>query len=93
MALTTSEIKGIARLARLRLSPEEEARYAEQLGQVVEYIDRIQQAQRALGDGGSLRQSEPPPRADVEGETLDLDVFLSNAPASLDRFLLVPQIK
>lgn len=39
MSLTVEDIKGIAKLARLALTPEEEIRYAEELSAVLSYID------------------------------------------------------
>lgn len=41
MSLTREDIKGIATLARLSLTPEEEIRYAEQLSGVLSYIDML----------------------------------------------------
>ena len=40
-SLTREDIKGIATLARLSLTPEEEIRYAEQLSGVLSYIDML----------------------------------------------------
>ena len=41
MALTLEEVRRIAALARLRLSPEEELRFVSQLGKIVDYIDHL----------------------------------------------------
>lgn len=41
MALTREDIRGIAHLARLSLTEEEEIRYAEQLSGVLSYIDML----------------------------------------------------
>ena len=38
MALTKQEIKKIAQLARLELTPEEESRYAEEISAVLDYM-------------------------------------------------------
>jgi aspartyl-tRNA(Asn)/glutamyl-tRNA(Gln) amidotransferase subunit C len=95
MALSVSEISRIARLARLDLSPDEERLYAEQLGRVVEYIDQIAQVEARLANAGEELVPAPQqaPRSDEPGDTLDIADFLRNAPAALDRFLVVPQIK
>ncbi|HRH23471.1 MAG TPA: Asp-tRNA(Asn)/Glu-tRNA(Gln) amidotransferase subunit GatC [Candidatus Magasanikbacteria bacterium] len=41
MSLTREDIRGIANLARLSLTPEEEIRYAEELSVVLSYIDTL----------------------------------------------------
>ena len=43
MKLTRQEVKHIARLARLRLEPKEETRYAEQLSAILDYAGRLEQ--------------------------------------------------
>lgn len=41
MALTLEEVRYIARLARLDLTAEEETRMAEQMGQVLDYMEKL----------------------------------------------------
>jgi aspartyl-tRNA(Asn)/glutamyl-tRNA(Gln) amidotransferase subunit C len=90
MALTHEDVRKIATLARLRLTPQEEERFAGQLAHVVEYIDQLQdfegEAPAAAVQG--VREMEDQPRPCLPRET-----FLANAPASLDGFLLVPEVK
>lgn len=90
MALTIEEVRKIAALARLRFTPEEEAVYVGQLGRIVSYIDRLQSYQTA-----EEREPAPPVREadDRTHATLPRELFLANAPASLDGFLLVPAVK
>lgn len=90
MALTNEEVRKIALLARLRLSPEEEATFAGQLGKVVDYIDQLK--------GREAAEEWLPEAADREVEDrarpcLPRELFLANAPAALDGFLLVPEVK
>lgn len=92
------EVRRIAELARLRISAREETTFASQLSEIVDYIDQL----REFDDGtASLEEAEVasdatdndlPRPTDLEDSAL-LDQFLDNAPASLDRFLLVPQVK
>jgi aspartyl-tRNA(Asn)/glutamyl-tRNA(Gln) amidotransferase subunit C len=92
MALTNDDVRKIASLARLRFTPEEEAAYAAQLGQIVDYIDQLQQ----LPAGADLLAGPPagaPEAADTVGPCLPRATFLANAPAVLDGFLLVPEVK
>jgi aspartyl-tRNA(Asn)/glutamyl-tRNA(Gln) amidotransferase subunit C len=90
MALSVDEVRRIADLARLRLSPEEETTFAAQLAQIVDYIDQLSAYATAPVDEGALAvpqaQDEVRPFAAVEE-------MLHNAPALLDRFFLVPQVK
>ncbi len=91
-------MRRIAELARLRISAREETTFASQLSEIVDYIDQL----REFDDGMAfLEEAEAandaadndlPRPADLEDSAL-LDQFLDNAPASLDRFLLVPQVK
>jgi aspartyl-tRNA(Asn)/glutamyl-tRNA(Gln) amidotransferase subunit C len=93
MALTTEDVRKIATLARLRLTPDEEARFAGQLAKIVDYIDQLQTYEGAEPDLGSRGTPQIAEMADVPGECLPRERFLANAPASLDAFLLVPEVK
>jgi aspartyl-tRNA(Asn)/glutamyl-tRNA(Gln) amidotransferase subunit C len=90
MALTPEDVRKIAALARLRLNPEEEARFAGQLGRIVDYIDQLQAYEGTEPDPDSHGVVE---MEDRPQDCLPREVFLANAPASLDGFLLVPEIK
>jgi len=98
VSLAAEEVRRIAELARLRISAQEEATFASQLSEIVDYIDQL----REFDDGAaSLADTEtasdpadndlPRPSSAAGGALLD--EFLDNAPASLDRFLPVPQVK
>ncbi len=98
MSLGVEEVRRIAELARLRISAREETTFASQLSEIVDYIDQLREF-----DGGTASQDDihaasetadsdlPRPASATDGPLLDQ--FLDNAPASLDRFLLVPQVK
>jgi aspartyl-tRNA(Asn)/glutamyl-tRNA(Gln) amidotransferase subunit C len=90
MALTHEDVRKIATLARLRFHPEDEERFAGQLARIVDYIDQIQ------GFAGEAPAADAPgarEMADIPQECLPRERFLANAPASLDGFLLVPEVK
>jgi aspartyl-tRNA(Asn)/glutamyl-tRNA(Gln) amidotransferase subunit C len=80
MKLTQEEVEHIAELARLRLSDEEKARYAEQLSEILDYATRLQAVDTSgisptssvLPVRGALRPDEPHPG-------LSLQALLSNA--------------
>ncbi|HSU83615.1 MAG TPA: Asp-tRNA(Asn)/Glu-tRNA(Gln) amidotransferase subunit GatC [Thermoanaerobaculia bacterium] len=90
MALTHEDVRKIATLARLRFSAEEEERLAGQLAGIVDYIDQLQSfaGEAPAADAPGVREME-----DVPHECLPRERFLANAPASLDGFLLVPEVK
>lgn len=90
MALTIDEVRRIAILARLRLTSEEESIFAAQLGRIVEYIDQLS-AFEAVEPGNG--QAATPAAADVAGECLPWPAIQRNAPATLETFFVVPQVK
>jgi aspartyl-tRNA(Asn)/glutamyl-tRNA(Gln) amidotransferase subunit C len=90
MALTIEEVRKIAALARLRFQPEEEAVFVGQLGKIVDYIDQLQRYESgAVEDTGQAA----PEAEDRVQECLPREQFLANAPAAMDGFLLVPEVK
>jgi aspartyl-tRNA(Asn)/glutamyl-tRNA(Gln) amidotransferase subunit C len=90
MALTNEEVRKIATLARLRFTAEEEARLTGQLARIVDYIDQLQRFEGAAPDAAVQGVLEA---ADRPQDCLPRELFLANAPASMDGFLLVPEVK
>ena len=90
MALTNEDVRKIATLARLRLSPGEEAKLTGQLAKIVGYVDQLQAYEVAEPEAASRGVRE---LADQLHECLPREKFLANAPASMDAFLLVPEVK
>lgn len=95
MAIDRAQVRHVARLARLALSPEEEERFAAQLGHVLEYIERLQAvdvsgveplsfAGEAAG-GIVMREDEPRP-------CLPREKVLAQAPQQNGKAFLVPRI-
>ena len=95
MAIDRAQVRHVARLARLALSPEEEERFAVQLGHVLDYIERLQGVDVSgvepldfAGDpaeGLPMREDEPRP-------CLPRDTVLSQAPQHDGKVFLVPRI-
>lgn len=90
MALTIEEVRKIAALARLRFTPEEEAVFVGQLGKIVDYIDQLQSFESAPGVEAAQGAEES---EDVPRDCIPREQFLANAPAAMDGFLLVPEVK
>ena len=91
MRLSVDEVRRIARLSRLRLSPEEEQTFAPQLGQIIDYFDQLSayDAVEPTAPGATAAlEADDEPRGSMSQES-----FLDNAPEVRSSFLLVPQIK
>lgn len=94
MALTLDEVRKIAALARLRLTPEEEERLTRQLGEIVDYIDHLAEFEAVEGEvAGFGREVPTVEAADAVHDCLPRETFLANAPQRLDGFLAVPEVK
>jgi aspartyl-tRNA(Asn)/glutamyl-tRNA(Gln) amidotransferase subunit C len=86
-------IDHVAKLARLALTPEEKAKFAEQLGQVLQHIEELKKV--------DVSGVEPTAHAfavsnvwqdDVPRESLPVDQALRNAPAQRDNMVAVPKV-
>ena len=93
MAAADFDIKYVAHLARLKLAPEEEKKFGEQLGQVLGYIEKLKAV--------DVSQVEPTAHAvplvnvtrpDEVRPSLTNDEALRNAPARANGLFLVPKI-
>ncbi|WP_242343107.1 Asp-tRNA(Asn)/Glu-tRNA(Gln) amidotransferase subunit GatC [Anaeromyxobacter terrae] len=93
MALTLDEVRRIAALARLRLSPEEEQTFAGQLSAILDHVAQLSELDvsgvepmtHALAEGVPLRPDEVRPG-------LSPEEALANAPAREETFFVVPRI-
>jgi len=65
-------------------------RFAGQLAKIVDYIDQLQ---RFEGEAPAAEVQGVLEREDVPHECLPREKLLANAPASMDGFLLVPEVK
>ena len=90
MSLSVDEVRRIALLARVRLTPEEERTFAPQLGQILDYVAQLERYSTAPAAPEETPALEA---ADVERPSMSREALLDNAPATLDVFLLVPQVK
>jgi aspartyl-tRNA(Asn)/glutamyl-tRNA(Gln) amidotransferase subunit C len=93
MVLTIDEVRHIARLARLRLTPEEERRYAEQLSAILDYAARLSQVDTsAISPTATISPFPAPLRPDVIQPSLPQRRALANAPAAEDGLFRVPPV-
>jgi aspartyl-tRNA(Asn)/glutamyl-tRNA(Gln) amidotransferase subunit C len=79
--LTRADVERIATLARLELTGEETARFAEQLTAILAYADQVQQVDTSAVE---IPTAAAPTdgREDVPGPSLARDLVLSQAPAA-----------
>jgi aspartyl-tRNA(Asn)/glutamyl-tRNA(Gln) amidotransferase subunit C len=93
MTLTIEQVRHVAHLARLALTPEEEEKFARQLGQILGYVERLQSVNV---DGiEPLAHAVPisgPERADVVHASLPREVVLAAAPKSVGEGVAVPKM-
>lgn len=87
------DVAYVARLARLHLDDEEMATFQEQLGSIVEYVNKINRLD--LSEIEPTSHAQPVQnvfRADEVRPGLDHDAVMRNAPASKDGQFSVPLI-
>ncbi len=90
--ITADEIKKLAHLARIEVTEEEVAQYAQDLESILGYVDQINNVDVSSVDGAPLqinnfRLDENPHESGQYIESL-----LADAPASQDGFYKVPKI-
>ena len=93
MALTLDEVRHIARLARLRLSLEEEARFRQQLSAILEHAARLAQIDTAsIPPTATVLPLRAPLRPDQPRPGLPADQALANAPAVDGTMFRIPPV-
>lgn len=91
--LTSEEVRHVAMLARLGLSDEEVETLRSQLGQVLEYIDMLQQVDTSAVDPtAQVLSSWNVTRPDTARPSLPIDQVLANAPGREGDFFRVPAV-
>lgn len=93
MALSLDEVRRIAALARLALTPEEERTFAGQLSSVLDYVAQLAELDVSGVEPMTHALAEAPPlRADAVHESLAPEAALANAPAREGTTFKVPRI-
>lgn len=93
MAISRDDVRHVAELARLDFSEDEEAKMAEELSQILEYVDKLNE----------LDTSGVPPmshvldvtnvfRPDEVEQRIDRDQALEAAPEADDEYFRVPKV-
>ncbi len=90
---TALDIEHVARLARIALTPEEKAKFSQQLGDVLHHIEQLSKV--------DVAGIEPTAHAfavhnvwadDVARAGLPVEAALRNAPAQRDHMIVVPKV-
>lgn len=93
MKLTRKEVEHIAELARLRLTDQEKARFAEQLSEILEYAARLQSIDTSgISPTARISSSGSGLREDIVRPGLSRQELLENAPQTEKGQFRVPPI-
>jgi aspartyl-tRNA(Asn)/glutamyl-tRNA(Gln) amidotransferase subunit C len=93
MSLTLDQVRHIAKLARLRLTAEEEALFREQLSEILDYAARLQELDTTnIPPTSSVLPERSVLRADEAHPSLERDSLLSNAPETEQGQFRVPPV-
>jgi len=93
MSLSVADVRHIAFLARLALTPEEEAAYGATLDHILSHFERLQQLDTsAVEPTAHITDIETPFRDDVVRNQPAVEPLLANAPERDGRFFKVPKI-
>jgi aspartyl-tRNA(Asn)/glutamyl-tRNA(Gln) amidotransferase subunit C len=93
MALTREVVRRVALLARLRLTDEEESRFTEQLGKILDYVNALEQVDTAgIEPMAHTLDLVNALREDRVTNDRNTEALLANAPAVDQNFFQVPKI-
>jgi aspartyl-tRNA(Asn)/glutamyl-tRNA(Gln) amidotransferase subunit C len=93
MQLTGIEVQRIAMLARLRLTAAEEERLTEQLGNILQYMGKLNQLDTSgIEPFSHIGDLTNPLREDIIRNQPNAEALLANAPAKENTFFQVPKI-
>jgi len=93
MAITTQEIEKVALLARLRLSPKEVEALANDMSNILNYVETLSQVDvSSVEDAKTAENTANVFRADEPVTPLPRAEALRNAPRHTDEFFLAPKV-
>ena len=93
MKLSLEQVRHVARLARLRLSPAEEERYARQLGEVLGYVEALREVDTSsIAPTAHAADLPLSLREDQVATSLSPEQAVANAPERAGSAVRVPRI-
>ena len=93
MAAVEIDVKYVAHLARLRLTPDEEKKFGEQLGQILGYVEKLKELD--VSNVEPMAHAMPlvnVTRPDEIRPSIPHEDALRNAPATANGLFIVPKI-
>jgi aspartyl-tRNA(Asn)/glutamyl-tRNA(Gln) amidotransferase subunit C len=93
MTLTIEEVRHIAQLARLRLTPEEEELYRNQLSSILDYAIRLSEVDTsAIPPTATVLSIHAPLREDIARPSRSTKQILANAAVEEEDMFSVPLV-
>lgn len=93
MSLTTQDVEKVALLAGLNCSAEEIRQFADQLGQIVAYVDQLSELNTDdVEPMAHASEVSDVFRPDQAAPSLDREDALANAPHHNEEYFLVPPV-
>lgn len=93
MKLTGEQVRHVANLARLKLTAEEETRFAARLSAILEAVETLAEVDTANVPPTSwVANVAPHTREDVAKDQLSTDQALDNAPQSVGTSFAIPRV-
>ena len=93
MAAVGIDVRYVAHLARLELTPEEERKFGEQLGQVLRYVEKLKELDvTSVEPTAHAMPLVNVTRADAVHPSLPHEEVMRNAPAQANGLFVVPKI-
>ncbi len=89
MKLTLDQVKKVAKLANLPLTPDEEEKYSEQLSKILDYVNQLEKADtKGVESTFNVVPQFNVFQKDNTSPSLSLDETLSNASSKEDKFFV-----
>lgn len=93
MKISKEDVIKVSELARLEFKEDEVQKFTEQLGNILEYIEKLDELDTDNVEPTShVLDISTPLREDKVDKMLTIDEVLQNAPESEDDFFVVPQV-
>ncbi|MBP2116406.1 Asp-tRNA(Asn)/Glu-tRNA(Gln) amidotransferase subunit GatC [Paenibacillus silagei] len=93
MSITVKDVQHVAKLARLQLSPEEEATFTEQMNAILQYAEKLNELDTENVEPTThVLQVSNVMRDDVVKESLTQEEALLNAPEHEEGHFKVPAV-
>lgn len=93
MKISKDDVVNVAELARLEFKDEEVEIFTQQLGNILEYIEKLNELDTDKVEPTShVLDLSTPLRDDKVVKTLTIEEVLQNAPEAEDDFFVVPQV-